>query len=105
MKQIKDLKLGDTLYLAEKDKITTKSVIGLLVINETIKVVVDQYTNYMEYPSNTKVGPYHLTLEDAQERQEKLRKEYCSKCYSDLQLYKRIYEDSIDLLNSPLSEV
>lgn len=109
MKQVKDLRLNDLVYIPEYRRIIAWHVKKLELSDEQVVIVFeeDSYHFFTSNPEDTVIKsstPLFVNLEDAQQKQEELRKELTLTRYKAYMDAKRLYEDSIELLSSPLTQ-
>lgn len=113
MKTVKDLRIGDPLYLVTKEDIFEKTVTALkykssVEIEVEIKMFSLHSGTVEVSPHNTvvSIGEYYklyLNLEEAQREQLRMRMEYLEKIKKDIKELVEKKEAAIQLLNSPLS--
>lgn len=113
MKTVKDLRIGDPIYLVTKEDIFKKTVTALKYKSSVeTEVEIKMFSFHSETvevsPHNTAVPirnyyQLYLNLEEAQREQLRMRMEYLEKIKEGIKGLVEKKEAAIQLFNSPLS--
>lgn len=108
----KELRLGDPIYWADSDDIGYYTVKSLQIIDEGDIII--KYNNEYHNTSEIQIKPdcekpnkvnLSFTKKEAQDYQYRCRQELTERAYKALIGAKQHYQDCIDKLNSPLSDI